>query len=60
MDEAVKARAEELVRPTKPSDKFVLHMQHELVLIHLRLNAWSCRPASRSTSTRRRHARCPK
>ncbi|MBE0544520.1 MAG: hypothetical protein IH623_24540 [Verrucomicrobia bacterium] len=47
-------------------DDVNVHMQQKLVLRHARpapvfsgLNVRSCRPASRGTSTRRRHACCP-
>jgi len=42
-----------------PHDELLLHMQQKFVG-HESLNVCSCRPASRSTSTRRRHARCPR
>jgi hypothetical protein len=42
------------------TDKFMLHMQHKLVHGYRPLSVRNCRPASRSTSTRRRHACCPR
>ncbi len=40
--------------------EFMLHMQQKIVMGQARWNVRSCRLASRSTSTRRRHACCPK
>jgi hypothetical protein len=39
---------------------FMLHMQQKVVMGQARWNVRSCRLASRSTSTRRRHACCPR
>ena len=56
-----------LNRSTIAMTNFMLHMQQKVVLSHARpapvfsgLNVRSCRPASRSTSTRPRHACCPR
>jgi hypothetical protein len=42
------------------SDNLLLHLQQKVVLGQWRLNVRNCRPASRSTFTRRRHACCPR
>ena len=45
--------------PARAHDELLLHMQQSFAQGYSGFNVRSCRPASRSTSTRRRHACCP-
>jgi hypothetical protein len=46
--------------PPRARDKLLLHMQQKFAQYYWGLNVRSCRLASRSTSTRRRHTCCPR
>ena len=46
--------------PARAHDELVLHMQQRFAQRYPGLNVRSCRLASRSTDTRRRHAGCPR
>ena len=59
MDEAAKANMERLFGRKRPH-KSLLQLQQTFVVSQGRWNVRSCRPASLSTSTLRRHACCPR